>query len=133
MGLNTATLDAYFEKLAETDEIAIPIYPVQYCDEFPILNPVRMSDEEYIVNQLTIKSAAWDYEREYRALLLYGTNRPFYLPNDTVAEVILGLRMPKENRRQIVEVVRSKHPKATLLQAKKADGHFALDFESANL
>ena len=107
----------------------IDIREVEYESEFPVLNVFEMSYEEIVVRQVSIKAADWSYEKEFRAILYNSTNLPFELIPETLTEVIIGARMSKQSRSEIISVLKNRNPKVNFLQAKLKKRTFGLDFE----
>ncbi len=76
------------------------------------------------------KSIKWAYEKEMRLLAPANeANDNFYpLPSDAIREVILGIRITENDRKEIADLLKAKYSHATLLQAKVNPEQFALDF-----
>jgi hypothetical protein len=109
---------------------------IKYTLDYPILNPFKMEGFETIIKSLTLKSREWAYEREYRFLMmveadtsLKDTDRLINLPEGIITKVILGCMISKEDKEEIIGIIETRKNKIELLQARKAFGKFALEFD----
>ena len=125
---DTDILNSCFQKYANAKQL-IDIREVEYESEFPVLNVFEMSYEEIVVRQVSVKAADWSYEKEFRAILYKSTNLLYKLVPEVLIEVIIGVRMSKQSRSEIISVLKNRIPRVNLLQAKLKKGAFGLDFE----
>jgi hypothetical protein len=114
--------------------------PVQYMADMP-----RLLDNEFLADLLSgrvsmnvetimdrlvyTKSTDWVYEREWRIFAGSGRNaRASYEDIPFSAQeldaVILGNRMPEEERSMFIEIIRSRYPHAQILEMRKAQKRF---------
>ena len=86
---------------------------VQYTNTYPQVSP--LDDEMYknLHYMLFHKSSDWSYELEYRLTKLFGIHsdpvefhkqKLLTFENEIVSEVILGLKISAENKKQIVKI-----------------------------
>ncbi|MBN9086288.1 MAG: DUF2971 domain-containing protein [Reyranella sp.] len=117
--------------------------PVQYQNAMP-----RLADEAFLSDMsaglavldpqtlvdrvIYTKAAEWSHEQEWR--LQAGSGRHSSASYEDVPfdareldAVILGCVMPDDDRRSIIDIVRSKYPHASVLQATKNDKNFRLN------
>jgi|GEM_PF-317717 len=135
VGFNVIELLNTFGDLFEIgiNQYIIP-FKVKYELDYPILNPFTMDGIETIIKSLTFKSRKWSYEKEYRFLMmadeiLKDTDRPVCLQEGVIAKVILGCMMADKDRQGIMDVLRNRKDRIELLEARKAFGKFALEFD----
>jgi hypothetical protein len=126
-----------FLSLSEVDSPLILAQPVRYSAQMPRLafNSLMDFDEArkavYEIITLT-KTEVWAYEKEWRIITTLRNKTQSYeiLPYapEEVAAIYLGCKMTKDDREEIVDVTRSKYPRAKVLQAEKHEKEFALIF-----
>ena len=112
---------------------AVGLCKVNYATHYPSLHPDKLSNEEQGLQTLTTKFVDWQYEQEYRFILVRqpGRDDPREYPIDRRAlhSVILGLGMSDEHKQQIKEVLRQQLRHVRLFQARKSLYEFGLEFE----
>jgi hypothetical protein len=78
---------------------------VKYQDDGKTkLNIITKENREIVADNLYIKKECWKSEREYRSVFYIGENKDnlkIFYPDETLAEVIFGYRMEKENMNTI--------------------------------
>jgi hypothetical protein len=126
VGFKTAEWDVE-ERRWEQQGIQTHGHPVIYEDKYPTILPDNSRNNYDIKQVLLTKSELWAYEKEWRALLFFQTNKPLCIRDAVFSEVILGCQMPPEYKSQVVEVVRGKSSSIRIRQAVKKEGEFALD------
>ena len=105
------------------------VLPVQYREEYPLLRISAEKEKIDVLNDLlTIKARNWKYESEYRLILNGETNRSLSLPRNTIRTVILGAKMVKVDREEIVASLSQNHMEVDLFQAKLQTDKFGLEF-----
>jgi len=132
VGFDTASLDAYFKRLYNNDGLIIDLRKVDYVEECPHFEFYEMDEQDWFVRPLITKFRVWEYEQEYRFLLIDKTNIQFALDNGIIVEVILGRQMPSEHKEEIKEVLREKGSKVELFEARMKEKSFGLDFISVD-
>lgn len=108
---------------------------VDYRKDFPNIKPrAPKKDEEMMRNSFIethTKSEEWIYEKEFRLYKTFSPNIPmthnrlFNIPDDFIAEVILGINISEENKNEISDICRIK--KTPIYQATKVDFKFEID------
>lgn len=79
---------------------------VRYYNDFPKLNPYKMTDTEIFMTKLFSKSQDWSYEKEYRIIC---DDRPdFALELDTsiLHSITLGAKCSSDDREEAIRLVR---------------------------
>ena len=118
VGFNHSKLLELFDRHAEDDRL-IDDHPIEYCVDYPIVNPHDLDDVALAQRLLTIKSSDWGYEKEHRLILVGETDKEIILDDGTIAEVILGCRMPPEHKDEIIGVLRQRATRIRLFQARE--------------
>lgn len=125
---------------AELEGIQIRGDKVEYVEEMPLLVPGEMSEREMIWRLSFTKGEQWDYEDEHRIMMrkfdadhkpleLTNEDRKQKLPEDAIAEVIIGCRASSEcvewTKRQLAE----SGSKTRLYKASLKEDAFELERE----
>ncbi len=110
-------------------DVVISLFKVEYQKEYPVINPAEIRDKNNIFIPITTKSDQWEYEKEYRLILVDRTDCIKILPKNTINEVILGCRMESSHRDEIKRVLKKKNENIELYEAKMKEESFGLDFE----
>lgn len=106
---------------------------VEYVDNYPNLDPTKLSNREYFEKPFTFKSSYWCYEEEERLIYKKEGNVAFNIDKDAFAEINLGLKMPYDHKQEILEIARNEFNNIRVYQAKKLDRSFKLAFEEVNI
>ncbi len=94
------------------DKIANPIYPVVYTSKRPVIGGNQIDNSKnWIIPQLTCKAKQWEYEHEWRLILLVpdkiilhdSSKRVSVNFNGFVDGIYLGAKISQEHEREIVE------------------------------
>jgi hypothetical protein len=134
-----------FRSVPELDSAWGAARPVQYLAEMPRLldndfladmgsGRVSMDAESIMERLVYTKSIEWAYEREWRVFTGVGRNSQA-LHEDLgfnkleLDAVIVGCRMPKEDRTTFADLTRRLYPHAALLQAVKSGKQFHLEIK----
>lgn len=124
-------LEKYLEEKYNTMSLVPFWFDVIYEDDYPIVIPDRnLSEKEYMEIQLKTKSNLWAYEKEYRIVMLGGTNINSKIPNELIGEVILGCNISTDHKEEILNTLKIKKIKVPVLVAKKHKEKFELVFEN---
>src|SRR5690606_31522585 len=106
---------------------------VSYTSEYPNIDPYKTDDEAQTIRTF-VKSELWKYEQEYRFMNIYfdeggashdSPRRIIKLPDNFTLEVLLGVLMPDEHKKQIIDVARAKNMR--VYQLEKVPFKFELD------
>jgi hypothetical protein len=112
---------------------------VTYQDKFPEIKPKVYKDpnDPDIINrrftETLTKSSDWIHEEEYRMFINYFPNIPdnsgrlIHFSNETIAEIIIGMKVNPLVRDEIIEICNSK--KITVYQARKSSFNFEISKE----
>ncbi len=135
IGLNKEKLDEY--KLYLHGDV-VKYYP---DDRFPDIDPLKITDISTAYLQIFHKAYHWEYECEYRLIRAFETLNPeepesptnpflnverrIYVPDDCIAEVIIGLNTSPEDEKEIICYSKKKNIK--VYKAKKVPHYFKLD------
>lgn len=77
---------------------------IKYQDDGKVkLNLITKENSNIIANNLFIKKECWSAENEYRSVFIFDDEKDLriFYPDETLAEVIFGYRMEKENMNMI--------------------------------
>jgi len=82
---------------------------VIYFDEFPIIHPLEEPIQK-MLKQIYFKKKEWNFEEEYRVHKIHpkyinNRKRIYSVPEEAIAEVILGVNMKSQEREDIIKVV----------------------------
>lgn len=107
---------------------------VDYRSNFPKIKPrVVQKDDLLIINSFIethTKAKVWSYESEYRFMsnsfpsILTQEERIITIPDNFIAEVILGINMPDKHKHRIMTICKRK--KIPVFQAVKVDFKFKM-------
>ena len=110
----------YVEKIND-----ITIIPVEYSEGFPNLPILNDHDEYYKL--ITTKSTHWGYEDEYRVVRLTEFGNIVKLPNEAYTQLIFGLKIDPEIRKEVIELAKSKFPRIEIFDSKMKRTSFGID------
>jgi len=116
---------------ARKNDLIIVWYEADYKNNYPVLNPFDLSDEEQIIKSLIIKSDIWIYEGEIRFILFTYPNKELTLPYGIIDQIILGCKICKDDRKAIIEFSKNNH--IELIQAYRKENDFGLGFIKVNV
>lgn len=132
VGLDSKQLLDSFESIYEKEGHLLNIYKVNYNKEYPSLHIMDFEEkdtEEQIIKPLIIKSDYWKYEKEYRIISTTGTNIAIRFSDNIIKEILLGVKISKDIKDKITEILKNKKSNTKLFQAKKSDNKFGIDFQ----
>lgn len=104
-------------------------YPITYSAERPTISIPIANEGETLERTVLTKADFWRYEEEWRLIAHKGGAglRPF--PPECLDAVILGARMPKEDRDEVEGWLAQRHYPVALLKAKFDNRLFRLNIE----
>lgn len=126
----------FHESAINSDQLFGMGGPVNYTNDFPMLNPlVKPSEEEFmesVYNRTFLKAKDWEYEEEYRLKIfrdypLSKSDRVITLPDDCFTEINLGLKFPADKVDEVCDIAKEKN--IPVFQVKKVPFKFELDRE----
>ena len=94
------------------DNLTELMLPVIYCDDLLEISKYMFpnSNKSLIMNAITRKSRAWEYEREWRILILAANEEKFQIQRIPVPKsIFLGTRITEENKSRIIEIASEKN------------------------
>jgi hypothetical protein len=103
-----------------------PALSVLYADRFPQVEYLKDDPERQVEVNLLTKAAAWKHEQEWRVIDYNKGPGLREYPPELLSEVILGVRMPQKDRKEVLSWVETHRPKPEVFQALIKDGEYAL-------
>ena len=104
---------------------------VEYSDEYPIIDylsvPPKELKRELTVKSLLTKSAHWSYEKEWRIFYPDGAKQDHLFPTEYLTGIILGARMPEEDKQCLIELNRRRKNPCPVMQAELKERKFGLN------
>jgi hypothetical protein len=90
------------------------LLPVRYNDSLIEVDDTffegREINKSFLMNSLTLKSLDWQYEKEWRLLLLAeSTEKMQKVPLPIAKEIILGLNITSENQARLIDIANTKN------------------------
>jgi len=130
IGFNVESLERFLDDYSNHQGFPCVVYKIRYSRLFPILVPgTDLLDSKFIIDAFTIKADDWNYEKEWRYILTGTTSHKMLLGESIISEVILGCRMPEDNKEEIIKIVKGKNIKPKLFIAERSKDSFSLQFE----
>jgi hypothetical protein len=111
------------EKLKSLEEGIV--VEVIYDNKMPIM-PLFNDIKDYIKLLIT-KSLDWKYEKEYRILKSYYSNKTINFSSDIVENIVLGLNMKESYKKEIISIIKRDFPGTRIFEARKNKSEFKLD------
>jgi len=128
---NCKKLKKYIENECPKNDWIIVWDKAEYKENYPLLNPFELSDDDLIMKSLLIKSIIWKYEKEIRFILFSYSNIALTLPDGIIDKIFLGCKILKDDRQEIIEIAQKKN--IELVQAFRKENTFGLGFNSLNI
>ena len=130
IGLNiTGLMNEIRNRIYSFTGLIIDLYSVNYVKEFPYIDAFEGSNADNLITVLTTKAIQWQYEDEFRLILLNGTNQIVTLSDHVIQELIFGIRMRDYHKEEIIQILKTKKYKVQLFQAKLAANSFKILFD----
>ena len=94
--------------------------PVEYPKNklYPVIHPLdEKNNIENIFKETHKKSKEWSYEKEYRLVKNFYPHKPsikdrlINIPDSFISELLLGLRISEEDKKQIINIAKQKNIK----------------------
>jgi hypothetical protein len=124
VGFHTLSLGAFLEKQGPS----LDIRPVDYTEEYPLINAYKTSDDEKTNKIIWTKSKDWKYEDEYRVLWLNGANKFLKIPDGIIRRVVLGWKVSPTDKAEMISILRPRTDRISLFQAEAKGNSFSLRF-----
>jgi hypothetical protein len=110
------------------------MFKVHYPEDnaFPKLlffgvGPTMEEKMELLNKSLSVKSKVWEYEEEWRYIIMYATDKKVVLPEGVITTVILGASMPEKAQREIKQELAKRAKSVKLLKAETLKDSFGLE------
>jgi hypothetical protein len=106
------------------------LWEVEYVDERPTVAIVTDAEDREVLFRrgLATKSKVWGYEREYRAINLDGPG-PVRFDPSLLTGVILGARIARDKRDEVLRLCSERSPRPMLFQAVLRKETFGIALE----
>lgn len=105
-------LPSSFTSSDPDEDHVLMLRPISYVDSFSILDDFGTPRDITYIEALLTKQKQWEYEHEHRLIYFNRKGSPDFptprLPEGSVKAVYLGVRMPDESRRQILDILKDK-------------------------
>lgn len=90
---------------------------VNYSNELPIIKETDELEKKHFL-QIHSKLKKWEFEEEYRLTKFNVKNRVAEIPADIFAEIRLGMKISKDQEKEIIEIGKKNFPNAKIYKAK---------------
>ena len=100
---------------------------VRYKKEYPKISPIEEDDNKRMIEQSFTKADFWDYEIEYRLEKLGFVNQTLKLDKEVITEIIIGYKMNKSDRDDLIKLVNLELPNINIYEAKPKLNSFELE------
>jgi hypothetical protein len=128
VGYDARVLNEYLARLGDSSHLLFDQRPIEYAQEYPILNPGELNDKDFFLKRTHAKSHEWKHEREWRFVVIGTTDYPLQLPAGTIKELILGCRICDAHKEEIMASARETlGPSVTFRQTKTKAAEFGLE------
>jgi len=111
-----------------TQNVKAFIFKVKYQNEYPIIIPRINNAEERLQKQFLIKSKDWEYEQEWRILVLDGI-RKNEIESGYLKNIYFGLNASQKKIETSIDILKTSNPDIGLFKAVKKKDEFGLEFE----
>lgn len=98
---------------------------VTYSENYPLVSPLDEGLNQ-LRQQLLYKALDWQYENEYRIILMHKADKVVKFPLTCINEIYLGLCISEENKAALLNVRGSHFPHVKFYQMKKSVNEFRL-------
>lgn len=97
-----------------------------YSENYPRLSPLT-DTLDMMREMLYTKADYWDYEIEYRITKMNFANKIIKMPIQTIKEVIIGYKMSKSDKEDLVKIVKEFLPHVDVLMTSPKRNSFELE------
>lgn len=116
-----------FEANVDVDSIFLLAQEVIYSKQFPVINPLRSTEDEKLTNGLLTKAKDWSYEQEFR-IIIPGSQKRISFPEESLSAVIFGLNTVSKHKSLVTEWIQRRKRKPSIYQAIMKHGEYGLHF-----
>jgi len=106
--------------------------PVNYEEEFPVINPLHETPDEMVNKGILTKFKHWEYEREWRIIRPGKGSTVQTYPGELLKGIIFGHRMKEEHKIQFQEWADRRKSPIQFYQAQIKEREFGLDIVSVD-
>lgn len=102
--IHNPNITTYPEIHADNNSFFLIFQKIKYQDDGKVkLKLISKENAKIIANNFYIKKECWSAEKEYRSVFIFDDEKDLriFYPDETLAEVIFGYRMEKENMNTI--------------------------------
>lgn len=135
VGIDSQKLLEFQIMYAKNSHEVVELLKVQYSDDFPNINffqSMLKTNREWAQDILLLfssKSRHWEYEEEYRLLLHGKAKVSVPIGHDAIKEIILGCKISKKNKDNILSIVKGLNNSIIVYQSEKSSTSFELNFK----
>ena len=130
IGYDKVSLENYLVEFFNKPKLVPFWFDVKYQKDYPIIVPGdKLSTEDYMTVPFKTKSDVWEYESEYRIMLLGDTSIMITIPDYLITEITLGCKINEQDRYEIIKLVKEKELNIPIYQSRKHEEMFELVFE----
>lgn len=98
---------------------------VKYATQYPLISPLDEGLDQ-LRKQLLYKSDGWNYEKEYRILLMHRANKSVRITLNCINSIYLGLNISIENTERFLSLRSSIFTKTKFYQMQKSPKEFRI-------
>ncbi|NOZ47165.1 MAG: DUF2971 domain-containing protein [Chlorobi bacterium] len=109
------------------------ISPVIYSDKFPQLSLFPKDSIADFMQLFITKSKDWAYEKEVRIIMRYKARHTIKIPDECIKEIIFGYKMEKDDKNEIIDLIKTKSTPIAIYEATANSEKFKLDINKKNL
>jgi hypothetical protein len=103
--------------------LALPVTYTQTYPEINVLSPPDKQNEAFLLS----KAEDWSYEEEWRIIDYDHGAGDKVFPAELLVGVVLGARMPQDDKRTVAQWAKKSRSPIEILQAYPAKGGFSLE------
>ena len=103
--------------------------PITYVKAYPDISYLHSSQDVLTTAMLLTKADVWEYEEEWRIIEHKGGPGIYTFPPESLVAVILGCKMPAQNKDLVQQWCSERRPRPRIFQACMSERQFALDFK----
>ena len=107
-------------------KIAKTMGSVKYSDKFPKLSLFPKSPVDDFMQLFITKSEDWAYEKEVRIIMRFKARQTIKIPDNCIKEIILGYKMEKKHKNEIMEIIKTKSSPVEIYEATANGERFKL-------
>ncbi|MEJ5962800.1 DUF2971 domain-containing protein [Pedobacter immunditicola] len=98
-----------------------------YDNQFPVLPLFPSEKDHHFISLFFTKSDVWDHESEFRFLHIYKNGKELSVPKDVIAEIVLGVNFPENEKIKFMNQINTGFPNAKVYQMELVPLKFNLE------